>query len=91
MPRFVPCQPEMTRRKSKCEECPYKDKKPSERSDDELAYAACTKPEDFDCHMEESYIMCRGQWEMYHAARKKGIEADEEAGDRIFGDIEEEK
>lgn len=30
--------------------------------------------------------MCRGHWEMYHAAVKRGIEADESAGDRVFGD-----
>jgi hypothetical protein len=30
--------------------------------------------------------MCRGHWEMYRAAAKRGIEADESAGDRVFGD-----
>jgi hypothetical protein len=30
--------------------------------------------------------MCRGHWEMYHAAVKREIEADESAGDRVFGD-----
>lgn len=78
------------RRKSKCEECPYKDAKPSERTRDELAYARCIPPEDFHCHMEGSYghgdgeTMCRGHWEAHHAAIKKGIEADESAGDRII-------
>lgn len=82
----------MIRRKGKCAECPYKGKKPSQRTRDELAYAACTPPEDFECHMEGSYghgdgeTMCRGHWEMYHAAKKKGVDADESAGDRIFGD-----
>jgi hypothetical protein len=87
------------RRTSKCVECPYKDAKPSQRSRDELAYARCTPPEDFHCHMGHerenwsgSYgygdgeTMCRGHWEMYHAAVKRGIEADESAGDRVFGD-----
>lgn len=85
--------PEMVRRRGKCVECPYGDKKPSERSRDELAYAACTPPEFFECHMEGHYgygdgrTMCRGHWEMFHAARKLGIEADESAGDRVFGDV----
>lgn len=87
------------RRASKCEECPYKDAKPSHRSRDELAYARCTPPEDFHCHMgHESYhyagsygygdgeTMCRGHWEMYRAAVKKGIDADESAGDRAFAE-----
>jgi hypothetical protein len=83
------------RRTSKCVECPYKDAKPSQRSRDELAYARCTPPEDFHCHMEggaggygfgDGETMCRGHWEMYHAAAKRGIEADESAGDRVFGD-----
>lgn len=30
--------------------------------------------------------MCREHWEMYRAAEKRGIEADESAGDRVFGD-----
>jgi hypothetical protein len=30
--------------------------------------------------------MCRGHWEMYRAAEKQGIAADESAGDRVFGD-----
>lgn len=30
--------------------------------------------------------MCRGHWEMYHAAVRRGIEADESAGDRVFVD-----
>ena len=78
------------RRTSKCVECPYKDAKPSQRSRDELAYARCTPPEDFHCHMGherenwsgpygygDGETMCRGHWEMYHAAVKRGIEADE--------------
>jgi hypothetical protein len=79
------------RRKSKCEECPYKDAKPSQRSKDELAYARCTPPQDFHCHMEGAFghgdgeTMCRGHWEAYHAAVKKDISADESAGDRLFG------
>jgi hypothetical protein len=92
------CSP-FRRRTSKCPECPYKDAKPSQRSRDELAYARCTPPEHFHCHMGHeranwsgSYgygdgeTMCRGHWEMYHAAVKRGIEADESAGDRVFGD-----
>ena len=88
------------RRTRKCEECPYADKKPSQRSRDELAYARCMPPEDFHCHMgregEEwsgSYgygdgeTMCRGHWEMYQAAVKRGFEADESAGDRIFDEL----
>ena len=79
----------MKRRSQKCYECPYKDKKPSERSKDELAYARCTEPEHFPCHVEELIydehdLMCRGHWEMYQAAVKKGIQPDESAGDRIF-------
>ena len=87
------------RRTSKCVECPYKDAKPSQRSRDELAYARCTPPEHFHCHMGherenwsggygygDGETMCRGHWEMYHAAVKRGIEADESAGDRAFGD-----
>lgn len=70
------------RRTSKCEECPYKDAKPSQRSRDELAYARCTQPEDFECHMPnyglgDGETMCRGHWEMYRAAVKQGIAADE--------------
>ncbi|MGE9267447.1 MAG: hypothetical protein ACQKBY_05070 [Verrucomicrobiales bacterium] len=82
----------MKRRSRKCEECPYGDKKPSARTRDELAYAACTPPEDFECHMEgggghgDGETMCRGHWEMYHAAKKKGIAADEKAGDRLVED-----
>ena len=80
---------ESLRRTSKCEDCPYKDKKPSQRTTDELAYARCTEPESFTCHMDDMYgpsdddIMCRGHWEMYHAAVKKGIEADQSAEERI--------
>ena len=29
--------------------------------------------------------MCRGHWEAYNAAVKRGIEADEEAGERVHG------
>jgi hypothetical protein len=85
------------RRSSKCSECPYKEAKPSQRSQDELAYARCTKPEDFHCHMEggsggygygDGETMCRGHWEMFHAAEKRGIAADESAGDRILWDLE---
>jgi len=81
------------RRSSKCIECPYKDAKPSQRSQDELAYARCTKPEDFHCHMEgwhgfgDGETMCRGHWEMVRAAEKRGIAADESAGDRILWDL----
>lgn len=83
----------MRRRTSKCEECPYKDAKPSQRSRDELAYARCTPPELFECHMEgggghgDGETMCRGHWEVYQAAVKREIEADESAGDRVFGDL----
>ena len=82
----------MRRRTSKCEECPYKDAKPCERSRDELAYARCTPPELFECHMEgggghgDGVTMCRGHWEVYQAAVRQGIEADESAGDRVFGE-----
>lgn len=31
--------------------------------------------------------MCRGHWEVYRAAEKRGIEADESAGDRVFDTI----
>jgi hypothetical protein len=85
----------MRRRTSKCEECPYKDAKPCERSRDELAYARCTPPELFECHMEgggghgDGVTMCRGHWEVYQAAVRKGIEADESAGDRVFGECVE--
>lgn len=84
------------RRTSKCVGCPYKDAKPSQRSRDELAYARCTPPEDFHCHMEgysvgygygDGETMCRGYWEMYHAAVKRGIAADEEAGDRVLQEL----
>ena len=87
------CSP-FRRRVSKCSECPYKDAKPSQRSRDELAYARCTPPQDFHCHMEgysggygygDGETMCRGHWEAYNAAVKRGIEADEEAGDRVHG------
>ena len=30
--------------------------------------------------------ICRGHWEMHHAAVKRGIEADKSAGGRVFGD-----
>ena len=34
--------------------------------------------------------MCRGHWEAYHAAVKKGIDADESAGDRAYADFDSE-
>lgn len=81
----------MKRRRSKCAECPYGDKKPSQRTRDELAYARCVPPEHFPCHMEghiygfgDGETMCRGHWEMHAAAVKKGIAADESAGDRVM-------
>ena len=82
------------RREAKCGECPYKGLRPSQRSRDELAYARCTPPEDFLCHMEgysggygcgDGETICRGRWEAYHAAVKKNIAADEGAGDRVHG------
>lgn len=78
----------MIRRKSKCVECPYTNCKPARMSNDELAYARCTTPENFPCHMEDLYglgdaMMCRGHWEVYKAAEKKGIAADESADERI--------
>ncbi len=87
----------MKRRSSKCEECPYGDKKPAQRSRDELAYARCTPPQDFHCHMEggssgysygDGETMCRGHWEVYYAAVNRGIEADESAGDRCFENLD---
>lgn len=79
----------MKRRSSKCEECPYQAAKPSQRSHDELAYARCIKPKDFPCHLDEfigdGETMCRGHWEVFTSAVKKGIQADESAGDRVFG------
>ena len=61
-------------------------------SRDELAYARCTPPEDFECHMEGGWgggdgeTMCRGHWEAYKAAERKGIDADESADERIDWD-----
>lgn len=94
-----PTRGPIRRRTSKCVECPYKDAKPSQRSRDELAYARCTPPEDFHCHMGHEHenwsgsygygdgeTICRGHWEMHHAAVKRGIEADKSAGGRVFGD-----